>query len=143
MFVTQPFAQSFSEPAAFEAQHPDRDVLNGGALTPAAKAEAARKIRESSRKVFMMGWAVPALSLRIALRENLGDTGDRAINPLKRCNGGDYDETGARVVELIDAKASTFRYSTECTRNIRRGEAPERFDGASMGETAFYALCRY
>jgi hypothetical protein len=27
-------AQSFSEPAAFQAQHPDRDVLNGGALTP-------------------------------------------------------------------------------------------------------------
>ncbi len=30
----------FSEPAAFEAQHPDRDVLNGGALTPAARGAA-------------------------------------------------------------------------------------------------------
>ena len=31
--LTPSFAQ-FSEPAAFESQHPDRDVLNGGALTP-------------------------------------------------------------------------------------------------------------
>ncbi len=28
----------FSEPAAFQAAHPDRDVLNGGQLTPAARA---------------------------------------------------------------------------------------------------------
>jgi hypothetical protein len=34
---TPVFAQTFSEPAAFEAQHPDRDVLNGGALTPATR----------------------------------------------------------------------------------------------------------
>jgi hypothetical protein len=33
-------AQSFSEPAAFAAQHPDRDVLNGGGLTPEARASA-------------------------------------------------------------------------------------------------------
>ena len=26
-----------SEPAAFQAQYPDRDVLNGGALTPAGR----------------------------------------------------------------------------------------------------------
>jgi len=26
-----------SEPAAFEAQYPDRDILNGGALTPAGR----------------------------------------------------------------------------------------------------------
>jgi hypothetical protein len=37
---TQVSAQSFTEPAAFAAQHPDRDVLNGGALTPAARAAA-------------------------------------------------------------------------------------------------------
>jgi hypothetical protein len=30
-------AQSFSEPAAYEAAHPDRDVLNGGTLTPDAQ----------------------------------------------------------------------------------------------------------
>ncbi len=28
----------FSEPAAYQAQHPDRDVLNGGQLTPAGRA---------------------------------------------------------------------------------------------------------
>ena len=38
--MTEVHAQSFSEPAAFAAQHPDRDVLNGGALTPAARASA-------------------------------------------------------------------------------------------------------
>lgn len=32
----------FSEPAAYEAMHPDRDVLNGGALTPAARMELER-----------------------------------------------------------------------------------------------------
>nr|WP_291605078.1 hypothetical protein [Bradyrhizobium sp.] len=31
------FAQGFSEPAAFQATNPNRDVLNGGALTPAAR----------------------------------------------------------------------------------------------------------
>jgi hypothetical protein len=36
--LTPVLAQSFSEPAAFAAAHPDRDVLNGGALTPAAAA---------------------------------------------------------------------------------------------------------
>ena len=35
------FAQSFSEPAAFAAAHPDRDVLNGGILTPEARLNAA------------------------------------------------------------------------------------------------------
>jgi hypothetical protein len=38
--VTSAFAQ-FSEPAAYEAQHPDRDVLNGGALTPEARMRGA------------------------------------------------------------------------------------------------------
>jgi hypothetical protein len=28
---------AFGEPAAFQAQNPDRDVLNGGAPTPAAR----------------------------------------------------------------------------------------------------------
>ena len=36
---TQVLAQ-FSEPAAFASQHPDRDVLNNGALTPEARAAA-------------------------------------------------------------------------------------------------------
>jgi len=37
--ATSAFAQ-FSEPAAFQAQHPDRDVLNGGAFTPDAQMRA-------------------------------------------------------------------------------------------------------
>lgn len=40
--VTAASAQ-FSEPAAYEAMHPERDVLNGGTLTPAAQAELARR----------------------------------------------------------------------------------------------------
>ncbi|WP_407159024.1 hypothetical protein [Bradyrhizobium sp. STM 3557] len=38
--VTSALAQ-FSEPAAYQAQHPDRDVLNGGAPTPEARMRAA------------------------------------------------------------------------------------------------------
>jgi hypothetical protein len=37
---TQVLAQ-FSEPAAFASQHPDRDVLNGGELTPEGRTKAA------------------------------------------------------------------------------------------------------
>ena len=37
--VTSTAAQAqFSEPAAYQAAHPDRDVLNGGQLTPAGRA---------------------------------------------------------------------------------------------------------
>jgi BA14K-like protein len=39
--LTPVVAQSFSEPAAFAAAHPNRDVLNGGALTPAGAAALA------------------------------------------------------------------------------------------------------
>jgi hypothetical protein len=36
--MTSAFAQeAISEPGAFQAEYPDRDVLNGGALTPAGK----------------------------------------------------------------------------------------------------------
>jgi hypothetical protein len=35
--ATSAFAQSFSEPSAFQAANPNRDVLNGGALTPAGR----------------------------------------------------------------------------------------------------------
>ena len=45
--LTPSFAQ-FSEPAAFASQHPDRDVLNGGALTPAARGAGL----ESSRGLY-------------------------------------------------------------------------------------------
>jgi hypothetical protein len=37
--ATSAFAQ-LSEPAAFAAMHPDRDVLNGGILTPEARMRA-------------------------------------------------------------------------------------------------------
>lgn len=37
--LTPTMAQAqFSEPAAYQAAHPDRDVLNGGQLTPAGRA---------------------------------------------------------------------------------------------------------
>jgi hypothetical protein len=39
--ISGAFAQ-LSEPAAYQAQHPDRDVLNGGQLTPAARAGLER-----------------------------------------------------------------------------------------------------
>jgi hypothetical protein len=56
----QVFAQ-FSEPAAFQAQHPDRDVLNGGALTPAGRAAAGL---DSPRGAYgatgsIYAWSVP------------------------------------------------------------------------------------
>jgi BA14K-like protein len=39
--LTPVVAQSFSEPAGFAAQNPNRDVPNGGALTPAGAAALA------------------------------------------------------------------------------------------------------
>jgi BA14K-like protein len=40
MFTTPVFAQAaFSEPAAFQAMFPNRDVLNGGSLTPAGRMD--------------------------------------------------------------------------------------------------------
>jgi hypothetical protein len=38
--ASTPVLAQLSEPAAYEAEHPDRDILNGGALTPAARAAA-------------------------------------------------------------------------------------------------------
>lgn len=39
--ATPVFAQAaISEPAAFASMYPNRDVLNGGALTPAGRLEA-------------------------------------------------------------------------------------------------------
>ncbi|MBR0707221.1 hypothetical protein [Bradyrhizobium liaoningense] len=37
----------FSEPAAFQAAHPDRDVLNGGQLTPAGRAARGEAVAPS------------------------------------------------------------------------------------------------
>jgi hypothetical protein len=38
----------FSEPATFQAQHPDRDVLNDGALTPEARGLDSNRRAESA-----------------------------------------------------------------------------------------------
>ncbi len=45
--TTTAFAQ-FSEPSLFQAQHPDRDVLNGGVLTPEARAAAGLSDQRSA-----------------------------------------------------------------------------------------------
>jgi len=37
----------FSEPAAYQAAHPDRDVLNGGQLTPAGRAARGETVAPS------------------------------------------------------------------------------------------------
>ena len=41
-FAIAPAFGQASEPAAYQASHPDRDVLNGGALTPWGAEQAAR-----------------------------------------------------------------------------------------------------
>ena len=46
MMPTMAQAQ-FSEPAAYQAAHPDRDVLNGGQLTPAARAARGETVAPS------------------------------------------------------------------------------------------------
>ncbi|WP_061022185.1 hypothetical protein [Bradyrhizobium sp. CCH5-F6] len=46
--LTPTMAQAqFSEPAAYQAAHPDRDVLNGGQLTPAARAALGQQAMPS------------------------------------------------------------------------------------------------
>ena len=42
----------FSEPAAFQAAHPDRDVLNGGQLTPAGRAALGQPSYEGANAAF-------------------------------------------------------------------------------------------
>jgi murein tripeptide amidase MpaA len=58
-FSTQVYAQSFSEPAAYASQHPDRDVLNGGALTPEARAAAGL---ENARGAFAAAGGTASVS---------------------------------------------------------------------------------
>jgi hypothetical protein len=46
--LTPTMAQAqFSEPAAYQAAHPDRDVLNGGQLTPAGRAARGEAVAPS------------------------------------------------------------------------------------------------
>jgi hypothetical protein len=59
--VTSAFAQ-FSEPAAYEAMHPDRDVLNGGALTLEAQMRARSIV--NAAPAFPNAYAAPAPVVR-------------------------------------------------------------------------------
>jgi hypothetical protein len=51
--LTSTMAQAqFSEPAAFLAQNPNRDVLNGGQLTPAGRAALGQPPYEGLNAVY-------------------------------------------------------------------------------------------
>ncbi|KJC41695.1 hypothetical protein UB31_20120 [Bradyrhizobium sp. LTSP849] len=54
----------FSEPAAYQAAHPDRDVLNGGQLTPAGRAARGEPVVSSDAYAAYPSPAVPALRPR-------------------------------------------------------------------------------
>jgi len=54
----------FSEPAAYQAAHPDRDVLNGGQLTPAARAARGETIVSSDAYAAYPSPAAPAVRTR-------------------------------------------------------------------------------
>ena len=66
LISTLPMAGAYaqlSEPAAYQAQHPDRDVLNGGQLTPAARAGLERPFGAagaSANDAYGMDVAAPA-----------------------------------------------------------------------------------
>ncbi len=50
-----------SEPAAFQAQNPNRDVLNGGQLTPAGRAALGQAPYEGANGVYRaQAYAPPA-----------------------------------------------------------------------------------
>ena len=49
-----------SEPAAFQAQNPNRDVLNGGQLTPAARGALGRPQYEGAGGAYGAQAHVPA-----------------------------------------------------------------------------------
>jgi hypothetical protein len=56
------------EPAAFQAQFPDRDVLNGGALTPAGRlgleSRSGAAVSPAASAYAVTDGAVPALQVR-------------------------------------------------------------------------------
>ena len=54
----------FSEPAAYQAAHPDRDVLNGGQLTPAGRAARGEPVVSSDAYAAYPSPAAPALRTR-------------------------------------------------------------------------------
>ncbi|QPF93368.1 hypothetical protein [Bradyrhizobium commune] len=54
----------FSEPAAYQAAHPDRDVLNGGQLTPAGRAARGEPVVSSDAYAAYPSPVVPAVRTR-------------------------------------------------------------------------------
>ena len=54
----------FSEPAAYQAAHPDRDVLNGGQLTPGARAARGETMAPSEAYAAYPSAVVPVVRLR-------------------------------------------------------------------------------
>jgi len=63
--LTPTLAQAqFSEPAAYQAAHPDRDVLNGGQLTPAGRAARGETVAPSEAYAAYPAAAAPAVRPR-------------------------------------------------------------------------------
>jgi hypothetical protein len=54
----------FSEPAAYQAAHPDRDVLNGGQLTPAGRAARGETVAPSEAYAAYPSAVAPAVRPR-------------------------------------------------------------------------------
>ena len=54
----------FSEPAAYQAAHPDRDVLNGGQLTPAGRAARGETVAPSEAYASYPSAVAPAVRSR-------------------------------------------------------------------------------
>ena len=54
----------FSEPAAYQAAHPDRDVLNGGQLTPAGRAARGEPVVSGDSYAAHPSPAAPAVGSR-------------------------------------------------------------------------------
>lgn len=67
LFATSALAQ---EPAAYAARNPDRDILNGGALTPAGRlarehpGDAAATLYAINRANAGLGGAVPSAGVQ-------------------------------------------------------------------------------
>ena len=53
-----------SEPAAYQAAHPDRDVLNGGQLTPAGRAARSETVAPSEAYAAYPSGPTPVVRLR-------------------------------------------------------------------------------
>lgn len=59
--LTSPSVQAqVSEPAAFQAQNPNRDVLNGGQLTPAGRAALGQSPYDGARGTYAAQAYAPA-----------------------------------------------------------------------------------